>query len=97
MTDEAMFEVFGARQRELQAEAEERWGDTDAYRESRRRTRDNTRQDWGLSGNRTTDGPDACREASRSPRSVSAATATSSHGTQGQLTPCLTFRDTVVA
>lgn len=46
MTDEVMFEVFGEDQRELQAEAEQRWGDTDAYRESRRRTRGYTRQDW---------------------------------------------------
>jgi MerR family transcriptional regulator, thiopeptide resistance regulator len=46
MTDETLFEVFGEQQRELQAEAEQRWGDTDAYRESRRRTRRYTRQDW---------------------------------------------------
>ncbi len=46
MTDEAMFEVFGEQHRELQAEAEQQWGDTDAYRESRRRTGDYTRQDW---------------------------------------------------
>src|SRR6056297_3570314 len=46
MTDEMMFEVFGGQQRELQAEAERRWGDTDAYRESRRRTSRYTRQDF---------------------------------------------------
>jgi MerR family transcriptional regulator, thiopeptide resistance regulator len=46
MTDEEMLEVFGAQQRELQAEAEQRWGDTDAYRESRRRTRHYSRQEW---------------------------------------------------
>ena len=46
MTDETMFEVFGEEQRVLQTEAEQRWGDTDAFRESRQRTRRYTRQDW---------------------------------------------------
>jgi MerR family transcriptional regulator, thiopeptide resistance regulator len=46
MSDDVMFEVFGEQQRELQAEAEQRWGETDAYRESRRRTARYTRQDW---------------------------------------------------
>lgn len=46
VADETMFEVFGEQQRELQAEAEERWGETDAYRQSRRRTADYTKQDW---------------------------------------------------
>lgn len=46
MTDEAMFEVFGEQQRELQAEAEQRWGETDAFRESRRRTAHYTKRDW---------------------------------------------------
>jgi MerR family transcriptional regulator, thiopeptide resistance regulator len=46
MTDEAMFEVFGAQQRELQAEAEQRWGDTEAYRVSHQRTRQYSREDW---------------------------------------------------
>lgn len=46
MSDEAMFEVFGEQQRELQAEAEQQWGQTDAYRESRRRTAHYTKQDW---------------------------------------------------
>lgn len=46
MSHEAMFEVFGDQQRDLQAEAEQRWGGTDAYRESRRRTADYTKQDW---------------------------------------------------
>ena len=47
MTSEEMFEVFGdfdpARH---EAEVEERWGDTDAYRESARRTRSYGREDW---------------------------------------------------
>jgi MerR family transcriptional regulator, thiopeptide resistance regulator len=46
MTDEELFEVFGDEQRELQAEAEERWGDTDAWEQSRRRTRDYSKADW---------------------------------------------------
>lgn len=46
MRDETMFEVFGEQQRELQAEAEHRWGDTDPYHESRRRTAQYSRQDW---------------------------------------------------
>jgi MerR family transcriptional regulator, thiopeptide resistance regulator len=46
MSEEAMFEVFGDRQRELQAEVEQRWGETDAYRESRRRLAGYTKEDW---------------------------------------------------
>lgn len=46
MSDDAMFEVFGDDQRELQQEAQDRWGDTDAYQESRRRTAGYTQQDW---------------------------------------------------
>ncbi len=46
MSDEELFEVFGEQQRELQAEAELRWGETDAYKESRRRLASYTKQDW---------------------------------------------------
>ncbi len=46
MSDDALFEVFGEEQREHQDEAERRWGDTDAHRESRRRTAHYTREDW---------------------------------------------------
>ena len=46
MTEEAMFEVFGEDQRALRDEAEERWGGTDAWAESRRRTRRYDRSDW---------------------------------------------------
>jgi len=46
MSDDALFEVFGKQQRGYQEEAERRWGDTTAYRESRRRTADYTRADW---------------------------------------------------
>lgn len=46
MSEEAMFEVFGEQQRAYREEAEQRWGDTDAYRQSRRRTADYTTQDW---------------------------------------------------
>ena len=46
MSDEALFEVFGDEQRAIQTEVEERWGDTDPYRESRRRTAHYTTRDW---------------------------------------------------
>ena len=46
MSNEAMFEVFGEQQRELQREAEQQWGDTDAWKESRRKTAHYTKQDW---------------------------------------------------
>jgi MerR family transcriptional regulator, thiopeptide resistance regulator len=46
MSEEAMFEVFGEQQRGYRDEAEQRWGDTDAYRQSRRRTAAYTTQDW---------------------------------------------------
>jgi MerR family transcriptional regulator, thiopeptide resistance regulator len=46
MSDASMFEAFGEAQREHQQEAERRWGDTPAYRESRRRTATYSRQDW---------------------------------------------------
>ncbi len=44
---EEMFEVFGDFDpAEHEAEARERWGDTDAYRESRRRTSSYRKDDW---------------------------------------------------
>ncbi len=46
MSDEEMFAVFGEEQRDLQEEAAERWGDTDAWQQSRRRTGGYTRDDW---------------------------------------------------
>ena len=48
LTPEEQFEVFGTDKvgGEWAAEAEERWGDTDAYRESRGRTAAYTKQDW---------------------------------------------------
>lgn len=46
MSDDAMFAVFGEEQRELQEEARERWGDTDAWQQSRARTAGYTEQDW---------------------------------------------------
>lgn len=47
MTREEMFEVFGQDHARYEEEAEKRWGDTDAYRESRRRTGGYSKQDWG--------------------------------------------------
>ncbi len=46
MSDEELFEVFGDEQRELQHEAEQRWGGTDAWSESKRRTSSYSKQDW---------------------------------------------------
>jgi DNA-binding transcriptional MerR regulator len=47
LTPEERFEVFGDFDPDQHtAEVEERWGDTDAYRESSRRTRGYTKADW---------------------------------------------------
>ncbi len=47
LTPEEIFEVFGdADPTEHAAEAAERWGDTDAYRQSRRRTSGYSKADW---------------------------------------------------
>jgi hypothetical protein len=48
LTPEEQFEVFGTDKvgGEWADEARDRWGDTDAYRESRRRTARYTKQDW---------------------------------------------------
>lgn len=46
MTKEEMFEVFGDDPSRHEAEAEQRWGDTEAHRESRRRTAGYGKQDW---------------------------------------------------
>ncbi len=47
MTKEEMFEVFGDFDpAEHEAEAHGRWGDTDAYKESARRTAKYTKDDW---------------------------------------------------
>lgn len=47
MSKEEMFEVFGDFDpNEHREEVEERWGETDAYRESARRTKGYTKEDW---------------------------------------------------
>ena len=47
MTNEEMFEVFGKfNPKDYEDEAKQRWGDTDAYRESARRTKSYTKEDW---------------------------------------------------
>jgi DNA-binding transcriptional MerR regulator len=49
LTPEERFEVFGDHDPdEYAAEVEERWGDTDAYRESQRRVARYTKADWQL-------------------------------------------------
>jgi DNA-binding transcriptional MerR regulator len=45
-TDQDMKELFGEGFHDAQAEAEERWGDTDAWRQSQERTKGFTRADW---------------------------------------------------
>jgi len=46
LTPEEQFEVFGTDYAEHVAEAEQRWGNTDAFRESQRRTARYSKQDW---------------------------------------------------
>jgi MerR family transcriptional regulator, thiopeptide resistance regulator len=47
LTPEERREVFGEQDPEqYAAEAEQRWGDTDAYRQSQRRTSSYTKEDW---------------------------------------------------
>jgi DNA-binding transcriptional MerR regulator len=47
MTNEEMFEVFGDfNPKDYEEEARQRWGNTDAYAESARRTKGYTKDDW---------------------------------------------------
>ena len=46
LTPEEQFEVFGTDYSEHVAEAEQRWGNTEAFRESQRRTARYGKQDW---------------------------------------------------
>ena len=47
MSDEELLEVFGDFDpSQYEEEARERWGETDAYRESARRTRGYAKEDW---------------------------------------------------
>ena len=47
LTPEERFEVFGEQDpSQHEAEAEERWGDTDAWAQSKRRTAAYTKEDW---------------------------------------------------
>ncbi|MGY1605350.1 MerR family transcriptional regulator [Geodermatophilus sp. SYSU D00815] len=47
LTPEERFEVFGEHDpAQYEEEAQERWGETDAYKESQRRTRSYTKEDW---------------------------------------------------
>jgi DNA-binding transcriptional MerR regulator len=45
-TPDDMSELFGEGFHDAQAEAEERWGDTDAWRQSQERTKGYTKADW---------------------------------------------------
>lgn len=46
MSHDAMFQVFGEHQRERHREAQQRWGDTDAWAQTQQRTARYTREDW---------------------------------------------------
>lgn len=46
MSDEAMFEVFGDHTQDYHEEAEQRWGDTEPWRQSRQRTAGYAKADW---------------------------------------------------
>ncbi|MDF8264767.1 MerR family transcriptional regulator [Luteipulveratus flavus] len=46
MTTDDMKQLFGESYEERQAEAQERWGDTDAWKESQRRAKTYTQADW---------------------------------------------------
>jgi DNA-binding transcriptional MerR regulator len=46
MKADEMFEGFEEANKQYEAEAKERWGDTDAYKESARRTKKYTKEDW---------------------------------------------------
>ena len=47
LTPEEQFEIFGTdKLDEYQEEAKEKWGDTDAWRESQRRSATDTKEDW---------------------------------------------------
>lgn len=46
MTDDDMRELFGERFDDYQAEAEQKWGDTDAWKESQRRAKSYGKEDW---------------------------------------------------
>ena len=47
LTPEEKFEVFGKDYQESwEGEAEQRWGDTDAWKESQRRTARYSKEDW---------------------------------------------------
>ena len=85
MSDEAMFEVFGEQQRALQREAEQRWGETDAYRQSRARTAGYTKQDWQdvkAEGERIMDGIAAVYRSGAAADSTAAMDAVEAHRRQ---------------
>jgi DNA-binding transcriptional MerR regulator len=89
LTPEEQLEVFGTAKigGEWSDEAEQRWGDTDPYRESRRRTAAYTKEDWKrikaetdenvaafaalLRAGAAADGPDAMDQAERHRQHIS--------------------------
>ncbi len=67
---------------DLQSEAQERWGDTDAYQESARRTKNYSAEDFALSNKQAAEIVQDFKDAmlaGHSPESVEAATAAEAH------------------
>lgn len=86
LTPEERLEVFGDFDPDAHAaEVEERWGDTDAYRESARRTRGYTKDDWQAiraEGQAATDALSAAMHAGRPADSPEAMDAAEAHRRQ---------------
>jgi MerR family transcriptional regulator, thiopeptide resistance regulator len=83
LTPEERFEVFGEHDPAgYQAEAEDRWGDTDAWAQSRRRTSSYTKDDWlrmKAEGAEVSDGLLTAYRAGEAPDSVAAMDAVEAH------------------
>jgi len=80
---EEIFEVFGENDpRQYEAEAAERWGETDAYAESWRRTSSYTKEDWQRAqadAEAVVEGFIGCKAAGLPPDSAEAMRAAESH------------------
>lgn len=86
LTPEEQKELFGEGfSEEYAREAEERWGDTDAYRQSQERTRRYTKDDWrriAAEGEEVTERLAALKRAGTPPDSVEAMDAAEAHRAQ---------------
>jgi len=86
LTPEEQKELFGdGFNEEYAREAEERWGDTDAYRQSQERTRRYTKDDWrriAAEGEEVTERLAAMKRAGMPPDSTEAMDAAEAHRAQ---------------